>query len=36
MLGTDINMESDQKEIGYYSVEDGDTIHINWWSRIVM
>ncbi|KAK2167203.1 hypothetical protein LSH36_31g04030 [Paralvinella palmiformis] len=30
MLGTDINMESDQKEIGYYSVEDGDTIHINW------
>ena len=28
--GLVIEMDSDQKEIGYYSIEEGDTIHIDW------
>ncbi|KAI0220594.1 Tubulin-specific chaperone E [Lamellibrachia satsuma] len=30
MPDTEFEFENDQKEIGFYSVEDGDTIHVKW------
>jgi len=30
MPNTEFEFENDQKEIGFYSVEDGDIIHVKW------
>ena len=31
MEGQAIELDADQREIGYFSVEDGDNIVVTWW-----
>ena len=33
MPDTEFKFENDQKDIGFYSVEEGDTIHARWWRQ---
>lgn len=32
MEGVEFPMDSDQKEIGFYAIDEGDTVHVSWWS----